>query len=183
MMSTNTKDMKRYRTNRIIDGILILVIFSMGALGMLSVFCEIYWLSWVSIGVVDTYLFAILLVAAMRADTKNKTYSFDTKAIYLFPSRTGGVFVVLFCMLAIVSSFAGFFLSLEGTENFKPDIKEEIDALYFSLVTMTTVGYGDIAPTSESARLYIIGEIGSGFLLLFGVFPLLISRISDFGSD
>ena len=40
------------------------------------------------------------------------------------------------------------------------------DALYFSVVTMATVGYGDIVPFGHLARLLSILEILSGILLL-----------------
>jgi len=40
------------------------------------------------------------------------------------------------------------------------------DALYFSVVTMATVGYGDIYPAGHVARWICMAEIASGFLLL-----------------
>lgn len=38
-----------------------------------------------------------------------------------------------------------------------------IDSFYFSVVTVTTVGYGDLYPTNEGARLF------ASFFILFGV--------------
>eukprot|EP00966_Prymnesium_polylepis_P232278 5372602-Prymnesium_polylepis.1 len=43
-----------------------------------------------------------------------------------------------------------------------------IDALYFAMVTMSTVGYGDLAPTSESSRLVTI------VFILVGVFAVFL---------
>jgi len=40
------------------------------------------------------------------------------------------------------------------------------DALYFSVVTMATVGYGDILPVGHAARWLSVSEIMSGILLL-----------------
>ncbi len=77
-------------------------------------------------------------------------------------------------------SFAGLYWSINGGGNFKPDFATETDSLYFSLVTLTTVGYGDIVPLCEEARKLVMFEISSGFLVLIGAFPLLISRVSDF---
>ena len=44
-----------------------------------------------------------------------------------------------------------------------------IQALYFSVVTLTTVGYGDLHPTSEYSRIFTIIYIfiGVGVLVLF----------------
>jgi hypothetical protein len=40
------------------------------------------------------------------------------------------------------------------------------DALYFSMVTIATVGYGDILPVGHAARWLCVAEIASGVLLL-----------------
>jgi hypothetical protein len=40
------------------------------------------------------------------------------------------------------------------------------DALYFSMVTIATVGYGDILPVGHAARWLCVTEIASGVLLL-----------------
>lgn len=34
-----------------------------------------------------------------------------------------------------------------------------IQSLYFSVVTLTTVGYGDLHPTSDASRLFTVGYI------------------------
>ena len=48
------------------------------------------------------------------------------------------------------------------------------DAIYFSVVSITTVGYGDIVPHSSLARVLASAEVICGFmLLLFGVSELL----------
>ena len=55
-----------------------------------------------------------------------------------------------------------------------------IDALYYSAATLSTVGYGDFTPTSSAARLLVIWQLGTAMLMLLGVFPLIVGRISDF---
>jgi len=53
------------------------------------------------------------------------------------------------------------------------------DLLYFSLVTITTVGYGDIQPAHWVAKTFVVSEIlfGLGFVLL--LFTMLISVYLD----
>lgn len=53
------------------------------------------------------------------------------------------------------------------------------DALYFSIVSMTTTGYGDISPKSGSARFVVCVQILFGFLynvLFFSIFAGLAGR-------
>lgn len=57
---------------------------------------------------------------------------------------------------AVWSKWPSEYLNMHGIE----------DALYFSIVTMATVGYGDIVPVGHFARLLTVLEILSGVLLL-----------------
>lgn len=44
-----------------------------------------------------------------------------------------------------------------------------VDSFYFTMVTLTTVGYGDLAPSSDIAKLFTVFLIvaGVGFILAF----------------
>lgn len=45
-----------------------------------------------------------------------------------------------------------------------------IDALYFSAVTMTTVGYGDLAPQTDIGKLFTIAFVFTGVgIVLYGL--------------
>lgn len=61
-------------------------------------------------------------------------------------------------MLLIYATFGSFYL---GTE-FKPAITDLATALYFAMVTMTTVGYGDITPQTTETRLFTVSVIVLG---------------------
>ena len=50
-----------------------------------------------------------------------------------------------------------------------------IESLYFVVVTLTTVGYGDIHPTTDASRLFTI------FFILIGV-SIAISSITIIGT-
>ena len=56
----------------------------------------------------------------------------------------------------------------------------KIEALYFSLVTTITLGYGDYLPASTVGRLLVIGQLITGGLRVIGLFPLIVSRAADF---
>jgi voltage-gated potassium channel len=56
------------------------------------------------------------------------------------------------------------------------------ESLYFSLVTLSTVGYGDIQPHTGFARLITATEILLGVLLLLFGFSAIISHRSDWRS-
>jgi len=53
------------------------------------------------------------------------------------------------------------------------------ESLYLSVVTLSTVGYGDISASSALARMMVAAEILLGVLmLLFGVQAILTSKKS-----
>jgi voltage-gated potassium channel len=58
-------------------------------------------------------------------------------------------------MLLLYSVIGSFYLGKE----FDPHITEWVTALYYSIVTMTTVGYGDINPVTVEAKLFSISVI------------------------
>ena len=50
-----------------------------------------------------------------------------------------------------------------------------IECLYFSVITLSTVGYGDLVPLSPAVRLIVGAEIICGVLLLLFGFSEIIS--------
>ncbi|MFC2160994.1 potassium channel family protein [Acidobacteriota bacterium] len=85
-----------------------------------------------------------------------------------------------------VISFATIFRGLQILLNGKAFIVQTtsspfsyFDMLYYSLVTITTVGYGDITPIHWISKLFVMSEImfGLGFVLL--LFTMMISLYID----
>ncbi|KMZ72493.1 Outward rectifying potassium channel [Zostera marina] len=65
---------------------------------------------------------------------------------------------------------AGVVIYIIGRENFTSEETHSlVDALYFSVVTMCTIGYGDITPKSPFGKLFSIAFvlIGFGFIDIF----------------
>jgi len=48
-----------------------------------------------------------------------------------------------------------FLMSVHGSETFSQEQLSRTDALYFAVTTFATVGFGDITPTSQSARVVV----------------------------
>ena len=55
------------------------------------------------------------------------------------------------------------------------------DALYFSLTTLTTVGFGDILPASGAARMLAMMEAASGTMYTAVLIARLVSVYSSAG--
>jgi voltage-gated potassium channel len=50
-----------------------------------------------------------------------------------------------------------------------------IEALYFSVLTLTTVGFGDLTPTSEGTQIFTIAYV----LIGLGVFVALLTSVAE----
>lgn len=61
-------------------------------------------------------------------------------------------------MLLLYATFGSYYLGAE----FQPRIGDLITALYYAIVTMSTVGYGDIVPLTPEARLFAVSVIVLG---------------------
>ncbi len=80
------------------------------------------------------------------------------------------VFNLLLVIFTLIFIFALIIFSIEFTEN--PKIKNYSDALYYSFVTVTTVGFGDIICVTEEGKFLsvILGILGSiAFAIPFGI--------------
>src|ERR687898_336831 len=82
------------------------------------------------------------------------------RAIWALRRDPQFVSLALLAAVAIVSGTA-FYSLVEGLRF--------VDALYFSVVTLTTVGYGDFAPQTDAGKLFtaVYVLVGVGILLAF----------------
>jgi len=72
---------------------------------------------------------------------------------------------ILFTLFSIIFIYAGAIYQAEHNANGE-DFATFLDAVYFAVVTMTTVGYGDITPTTEAGRGLTIAMILTGIALI-----------------
>jgi hypothetical protein len=68
------------------------------------------------------------------------------------PAATVPLFLLLFAS-------AYFTMARISPANFSAHSLTRTDALYFTVTTFSTVGFGDIAPVSQSARLVVMAQM------------------------
>jgi voltage-gated potassium channel len=72
---------------------------------------------------------------------------------------------VVFTIITIVFVWAGFiFYAESGLEN--PALATFADSVYFTIVTLSTVGFGDITPMTGLGRLFTVLMILSGIIMI-----------------
>ncbi|MBV9386921.1 MAG: ion transporter [Chroococcidiopsidaceae cyanobacterium CP_BM_ER_R8_30] len=72
---------------------------------------------------------------------------------------------ILFTIFSIIFIYSGLIYQVEHPVNPK-DFNTFFDAVYFSVVTMTTVGFGDVIPISGGGRLMTVLMILTGIALI-----------------
>jgi voltage-gated potassium channel len=84
---------------------------------------------------------------------------------------------ILFTIFSIIFIYSGLIYQVEHTVN--PQVFGTFfDALYFAVVTMTTVGFGDITPTSDAGKLMTVLMILTGIALIPWQLKDLIEQIA-----
>lgn len=91
----------------------------------------------------------------------------EGKTILGYVSREdSAIFVrILFTLFSIVFIYSGLIYQVEHPINSKA-FATFLDAVYFAVATMTTVGYGDITPISQIGRLLAVMMILTGIALI-----------------
>jgi voltage-gated potassium channel len=66
----------------------------------------------------------------------------------------------------------------EGTGN-NPNIKSYLDTVYWSIITITTVGYGDITPVTLMGKIVTTFLVGGGFMILVLATSIVTNALSE----
>ena len=56
--------------------------------------------------------------------------------------------------------------------------RHPISAIYFSVVTLTTLGYGDIVPSSPAAQVICMVEVFTGYMMLGGLLSIFSNKMA-----
>ena len=145
-----------------------------------------------SIAITDLYVFSLLRCCAI-ASTPNLSRQPYGRAVrsadqqwwdvfpYL-PTRMTALILLPMLLGALIVAFGGIYLSTDGgvvdSETPARPLVSDLDAVYFSFVTITTLGYGDFHPVSAVSKWAVMGEVTSGLTMLAGALPLLIGRLT-----
>ncbi len=102
----------------------------------------------------------------------------DSKFLFgSISSEDGVIFArILFTLFAIIFVYSGLIYQVEHTVN-SENFATFLDAFYFSVVTMTTVGFGDVIPISKLGRLLTVLMILTGVALIPWQVGDLIKRL------
>lgn len=90
--------------------------------------------------------------------------------------RRPGVWLVFLICLSL-TVFAATYYVLAGTSGEFNGLSTRLDALYFTIVTMATVGYGDITAVGQWPRLIVILQIVYNFVFLAAAAGTLSQRV------
>jgi hypothetical protein len=94
------------------------------------------------------------------------------------PDSRPGVVISLLILLSVHIFSATYFALAKQPGEFT-GLHTRVDALYFTVVTLATVGYGDITPQGQSARIVTVLQIAYSFVFLTAAATALTQRIRD----
>ncbi|MGX2995827.1 potassium channel family protein [Streptomyces sp. JNUCC 64] len=90
---------------------------------------------------------------------------------------THPAFAILVLMCATVLVFAVAYRALSRDPGEFEGLTTRVDSLYFTVVTLATVGFGDITAHGQSARLVVILQIVYTFVFLTAAATALTTRL------
>ena len=114
-----------------------------------------------------TYHFAILLV-----DSQVETYR-------LISVRRSFVFAIM-NLYEIVAAYALIYLVAGNIVQITTgtSLSSGTSALYYSVVTMATLGYGEFYPADDPSRAIVMVQLMTGVLFFVGIVPILAANLA-----
>jgi voltage-gated potassium channel len=89
--------------------------------------------------------------------------------------RIGPVITVYAAILLLVVIFGTAFSYALGATNFNIPISNPLTALYFTIITISTVGYGDIYPVTAAGRIFTMILVLAGISTFIGAVTAISS--------
>ncbi len=146
---------------------------------ILALVCE--WPAWFSYLVVialSAYSVVLLLECAHRSRDSSGE---EEDRFFKLPNREWALLLVALFVATNVVGFANIYLKSDYVEFEKDEViipmKDKWDAVYFSAVTVTTLGYGEFTP-KKLGRKTVLFQLASGLMLLLVIIPVAAARVS-----
>ncbi|MFJ5548130.1 potassium channel family protein [Streptomyces sp. NPDC093225] len=92
------------------------------------------------------------------------------------PGTRPGIFIALLILLTVLVFAAAYHALAQHPGEFN-SLSTRLDALYFTVVTLATVGYGDIVPTGQTARGLTLVQILYSFVFLTAAASAMSQRL------
>lgn len=137
---------------------------------------------WIGVSVVDIDFSGAYLVRREIMD-QNYLYEFRTRdrrhaALYTVWKATSdcGRSVVRWAAMTVLVALIFAVLYTIVDIDFGPN-ETTLSPLYFSVVTITTLGYGDALPVSGTAQALVMIQVAVGYMMLGGVLSIFATRM------
>ena len=87
-------------------------------------------------------------------------------------------------LLTLVSVVVAFFASMSFVlaDQFN-GLRTKVDALYFAVATLCTVGYGDITPVGQVARAVVIAQMVFNLVIVTSAVSIVVTAVSGRASQ
>ena len=79
------------------------------------------------------------------------------------------------CTLVVAVVFAGLYTQVAVDYG---DHETALSPLYYSIVTLTTLGYGDVLPTSDAAQALVMIQVVIGYVMLGGMLSMFSNKMA-----
>jgi voltage-gated potassium channel len=85
--------------------------------------------------------------------------------------------LVLALMVSVLGFALGFYVMAERTPAQLPGLDTRVDALYFTMTTLLTIGYGDIHAAGQAARVLVLVQMVFNVVIIATAVSTVTSRI------
>lgn len=148
--------------SRLAWGIIFLFLLLSIFVIFLKGFTIYYYIDLIAIGF-DIYILVLLLL-------HRKEYNYPTR----FFSRPEILVASVIITFTVAYGIGG---SLLFGSQFKPEIRDFYTALYYTIETVTTLGFGDILPVTTVSRMFTASLAVMGLASFFGAITILLAPI------
>ncbi len=137
---------------------------------------------WIGVDILDADFAGAYIVRRAIMDqnylyefrTKNRLNSYVYKLWWLTSDcgRSFGRWVLWTGAIAVLFAFLYGFVDIDYG-----DYETSLSPLYYSVVTMTTLGYGDVLPASTSGQIVAMIQVVIGYVMLGGVLSIFATKM------